>query len=48
MHQGLTLKVTHFVSYSIFDSSSTLNPNFTIASPVKYYYCKGPSPNPKP
>ena len=29
------LKFTHFVSYSLFDPSSTLNPNFTIATREK-------------
>ena len=43
---GLTLKLTHFVSYRIIDPSSTLNPKFTIAFPVKNYYCKGPFPKP--
>ena len=43
---GLTLKFTHFVSYSIFDPSSSLNPKSTIAFPVKKYYCRGPFPEP--
>jgi hypothetical protein len=43
---ALTLKFIHFLSYSIFDPSSTLNPKSTIAFPVKNYYYKGPFPKP--
>jgi hypothetical protein len=45
---GFTLKFTHssyktqFVSYNIFDPSSTLNPKPTIAFPVNIYYCIRP------
>ena len=41
---SLTSNFTHFVSYSIIDISSILNPKSTIAFPVKTYYCKGPLP----
>ena len=42
----LTSKIIHFVSYSIFDPSSTLNPNSPLHSPKKNHYCKGPFPKP--
>lgn len=40
----LTLKFTHFLSCSIFDPSSTLNPKSTIAFPARSYHCRGPFP----
>ena len=42
----LTLFFTHFLSYSIFDPSSTLDPT-TIAFPMKIDYCEAPYPKPK-
>ena len=35
------LKSNHYVTYSIIDPSSTLNPKSTIALPVGIYYYKG-------
>lgn len=44
----LTSKFIHFVSYSIFDPSSTLHPNSPLHSPLKFITVKAPSLNRDP